>query len=275
MVNGTETQTSPLSLFWWRSVPNFGDALSRFVVEYVSGREIQHSGVGGADLLAVGSVLQIARRKFAERARPQGRTVVWGSGLLHPTPRDFLRNVDIVLLRGPVTAALLGLPGVAFGDPGLLIAEALGQAPTREDKIGIVPHHTQFDAETVDLLSEVDPAIAVIDPGGDARQVCAQIGTCAHVYASSLHGLIVADAYGVPSTWIDPGKQSHLKYHDYAASVGRAMIKPLGWEEIPGHIRGLKDQNALPHAEGIARAQAALHTHFPARLRASTHTGAA
>ena len=89
VVNGTETQTSPLSLFWWRSVPNFGDALSRFVVEYVSGREIQHSGVGGADLLAVGSVLQIARRKFAERARPQGRTVVWGSGLLHPTPRDF------------------------------------------------------------------------------------------------------------------------------------------------------------------------------------------
>ncbi|MGR3617142.1 MAG: polysaccharide pyruvyl transferase family protein, partial [Paracoccaceae bacterium] len=236
---------------------------------------VVHSGVGGADLLAVGSVIQIARRKFAESARPEGKTHIWGSGLLHYTPRDFLKHVNVSLVRGPVTAALLGISTASFGDPGLLIGDALGQRPDRQDVIGIVPHHTQYNAETAGLLSEIDPAVRVIDPGGSAEDVCRQIGSCAHVYASSLHGLITADSFGVPSTWIDPGDQSHLKYHDYAASVGRAMINPLGWEEIPDHLSGLNDTADLPYADGIAQAQAALYTHFPASLRAPTKSGAA
>ncbi|MGR3678089.1 MAG: polysaccharide pyruvyl transferase family protein, partial [Paracoccaceae bacterium] len=82
----SDPHTAPLRLFWWKTIPNFGDDLSRIVVAHVSGRDVVHSGVGGADLLAVGSVIQIARRKFAESARPEGKTHIWGSGLLHYTP---------------------------------------------------------------------------------------------------------------------------------------------------------------------------------------------
>ncbi|MBE1281885.1 MAG: polysaccharide pyruvyl transferase family protein [Rhodobacteraceae bacterium] len=265
------TYQTPLRLFWWKGVPNFGDALSRIVVEHVSGRTVEHSGVGGAQICAVGSILQIVRRKFAEGGKH--RPWIWGSGLLHHVPRDFLKHVDIALLRGPVTASLLGLKPKAFGDPGLLIANALGDRPERGDVIGLVPHHTQLDDPQIRALVDADPRLQLIDVRDDAETVCRAIGACAHVCASSLHGLVTADAYGVPSTWMDPGEQSHFKYHDYAASIGRAMITPLAWKDIPSQFKTLTNTQPLPHADGIALAQEALRDSFPAPLRATTVSG--
>lgn len=265
--------TGALRLFWWKGVPNFGDALSRIVVAHVSGREVAHSGVAGAELFAVGSILQIVRRKFSDGGK--GRPAIWGSGLLHPTHRDFLKHVDVALLRGPVTAALLGLKQKGFGDPGLLIADALGLRAERQDRIGLVPHHKQMDDPAIRQLAAQDDRIVLIDVREDAAEVCAQIAGCAHVFASSLHGLITADACGVSSTWADPGAESHLKYHDYAASVGRPMLTPIAWEDIPAAIRTLNPPAELPWADGIARARADLLNSFPAQLSATTHAGAA
>ena len=174
-------------------------------------------------------------------------------------------------MRGPVTAALLGLKMNRFGDPGLLIADALGDRPARTDRIGLVPHHAQVDDPLVRAIADSDPAFELIDPRTDAEEVCRRIAACRHVFASSLHGLITADAYGVPSTWVWPGDQGHLKYHDYAASIGRPMITPHAWEDIPARVRALKDTDlSLPYAEGIEKAQLALRDSFPATLRSAT-----
>jgi len=67
-------------------------------------------------------------------------------------------------------------------------------------------------------------------------------------------------------SWLDPGSQSHLKYHDYAASIGRAMIAPLGFDDVVDHVKGLKDDNGLIHSDGIDRARQALMKTFPADL---------
>lgn len=259
----------PLRLFWWKGTPNFGDALSRIVTAHVSGRAVQHSRPAQADLFAVGSILQIVRRNFSDKSTPKNNAPwIWGSGVLHHIPNGFLENVQVALLRGPVTAALLGLQTNRFGDPGLLIADALGDKPKRGDRIGLVPHHSQIDDPMVRAVAASDPAFDLIDPRGEPEVVCQQIGACRHVFASSLHGLITADSYGVPSTWVWPGDQGYLKYHDYAASIGRAMIAPEAWEDIPGLARGLHhDDGPLPHADGIAAAQAALYDTFPAALR--------
>jgi hypothetical protein len=80
--------------------------------------------------------------------------------------------------------------------------------------------------------------------------------------------LVVADACGVASTWLDPGAQSHLKYHDYAASIGRAMIAPLALTDVPAYLRGLKDDTGLAHTDGVENARTALIETFPAALRA-------
>ncbi|MCA0873749.1 polysaccharide pyruvyl transferase family protein [Seohaeicola saemankumensis] len=257
-----------LRLHWWKAVPNFGDALSALVVARLSGRPVDHAGPAGADLFAIGSILQVVRRRYTAARADGVRPWIWGSGLLHSVPLDFLDNVRVALLRGPVTAALLGLKPRRFGDPGLLAADLLGERPTQDDRIGLVPHHKQADAPEIRALLEREPALRLIHPGGDALDVCRQIAGCRHVIASSLHGLVVADACGVPSTWLSPGEESHLKYHDYAASIGRRMITPVQTGEIPDLLRGLRDGAALAHADGIEAARAALIETFPAELRA-------
>ncbi len=265
-------QNAPLRLFWWKGVPNFGDALSALVVAHVSGREVAHAGPMGCELLAIGSLIQVMRRKYQTAPRDGRRPVIWGAGLLHPVPRDFLAHVDVALLRGPVTAALLGVDTRRFGDPGLLADRVIGPAPERQDRIALVPHHSMKEDPALRLLAAEEPAIDLIDPGTDTVEVCRRIASARHVIAASLHGLIVADAFGVPSTWLVPGEQNHLKYHDYAASVGRAMVNPILIEEIPALLGRLRDGDRIEHAEGVARAREDLLTTFPAQLRAASET---
>ena len=262
---------APLKLYWWKAVPNFGDALSQLVVAHVSGRAVAHAGPKGAELWALGSLMHVVRQNREEFRR---RPVIWGLGQLGHVPRDVVQHVDIALLRGPIGAALLGVSDVRFGDPGLLAPQALAPAPARTDKIGIVPHYSQLDDPDLKALLAREPRLQLIDVGGDAQDVCHAIASCAHVLASSLHGLIVADAYGVPNTWLKPGTQSHFKYYDDAASVGRVLAAPLGWQDVPDALRDLTD-DTLPYSDGILAAQEALYQTFPAHMRAGSEPAVA
>ncbi|WP_085796380.1 polysaccharide pyruvyl transferase family protein [Falsiruegeria litorea] len=260
---------APIKLFWWKGIPNFGDVLSSLVVANVSGRKVTHAGPKGCDLVAVGSLLQVIRRNFSQAVEHRMKPFVWGTGLLHPVPTDFLPNVNVALVRGPVTAALLGVKTRQFGDPGLLTADLIDEIPSVQDRVALVPHHSQVDDPEIQALVRSEPALDLVDPRADALEVCRRIASSRHVIASSLHGLIVADAFGVPSTWLSPGEQSHLKYHDYAASVGRPLISPIEAHEVPGVLSSLKDGTELTYGDGIARARADLIETFPAHLRAA------
>lgn len=267
--------SDPIRLYWWKGVPNFGDALSALVVAHVSGRAVRHAGPKNCEILAIGSLIQVMRRNYGEPAPDGRRPVIWGAGLLHPVgSTGFLENVEVALLRGPLSADLLGLRMRAFGDPGLLVGDLLGELPARADRIALVPHHSMLADPALAALLDAEPALELIDVAGDALEVCRRIASCRHVISASLHGLIVADACGVPSTWLMPGGQQHLKYYDYAASVGRPLDLPLTLDEVPAHLRGLKDDDGLAWAEGIARARADLLTAFPAHMRAQTPASA-
>ncbi len=258
--------TTPLRLHWWTAVPNFGDAISPVVLAHVSGREVVAAGVKKADVWAIGSLLQVVKRGFAA---PRDHTpLIWGTGLLHPVNGTaFLDNVKVALLRGPITAALLGLTVDRFGDPGLLISDVWPCDRAPNGRIGIVPHHTLLDDVILQALLESDPRYLLIDPRDPAQDVCAAIAACDHVFASSLHGLVVADAYGVPNTWLAPVGQSRLKYLDYAAAVGRPMPAPVWLEDIP--MATLPAPTApLPYQHGIDACKNALYASFPKALRA-------
>ncbi|WP_295508687.1 polysaccharide pyruvyl transferase family protein [uncultured Sulfitobacter sp.] len=258
--------TNPLSLHWWKAVPNFGDAISPVVLAHVSGRKVVHAGVNKAEVWGVGSLLQVVKRSYT--AKKDMRPTIWGTGLLHPVHgTKFTKHVNIALVRGPITAALLDLEVSRFGDPGLLISDVWPQDRVPNGKIGIVPHHTLMEDLVLAALLDSDPKYQLIDPRGPAQDVCAAIAACDHVFASSLHGLIVADAYGVPNTWLAPTGQSRLKYLDYAASVGRVMAAPVMIEDIP--MLDLPKPDAKPpYQAGIDACRDALYASFPKALRA-------
>lgn len=262
--------SSPLPLYWWRGIPNFGDALSAIVTGYAAGRQVRPAKPQHCEIFALGSILQIAQRNYRELKSTGYRPWIWGSGMMQAIDRDFLKNVRVAMVRGPITAELLGLKTEHFGDPGLLVKEALGgDTPARHDRIGVVLHHSQIADPRFAKLFADEPALQFINVGDPVEQVCRDIASCRHVLASSLHGLIVADAYGVPNTWLDPEQHGRLKYYDYAASIGRALDLPLPVSKIPAYIARLKDKK-LPYEEGIERAKATLLSQFPDDLRGPT-----
>ena len=258
---------APIRLYYWPA-PNFGDALSHLIVEHVSGRAVENARPKQAELFALGSLMHVIAKHWTDRKRGDG-PILWGTGLLNPFYRkDFLENVQVRLLRGPISAAFLRLKMTEFGDPGLLADDAVGPVSERHDRIAVLPHHSQMeDPRFVDMV-EADPALHLIDVRLDPVTVCREIASSAHLFSASLHGLIVADAYGVGNTWMDPEAQGRLKYHDYAASIGRDMTYPVEIDDVPRLARAVKDRT-FPYAEGIARCRESLLRHFPAELRAA------
>lgn len=213
-----------VNIFFWTPASrlNFGDYLAYAVVarmlalqELVSGEPSDNP----TSLFSIGSVLHFAKDGDA----------VWGSGRNGKIADDQHRfsRLDVRAARGPLTRDFLrgrdiDCPAI-FGDPALLIPRLF---PTRfrraatPGKIGLVPNLN--DLEIVN-----DPR--VIDPTGRWDTVIDNILSCEFVVASSLHGLIVADAFGVPCAHVRlSSTEPDFKYNDYHLGAGRTEFWSSG-----------------------------------------------
>lgn len=262
--------TAPLRLYWWNGTPNFGDRLSQDVVAQLSGRPVVWAAPGECDLFAVGSLMNFVRRSHSLPRKDGTRPVIWGTGMIGPVRRDFVGNVAFVAVRGPLTAALLELKDLPMGDPGLLSPDLMPHPVEPDDRIGIVLHHSQKPDARLAAALKADPRLRLIDvTDEDHLGVIAAIGSCAHVFSSSLHGLIVADAFGVPNTWLNADgihASAAFKFYDYALSVGRLLNRPLPAAAIAEAVAALPPKAPLSYRDGVIAAQQALRASFPAAL---------
>lgn len=262
-----------IRLSWWKAEPNFGDALSPIVVEFVSGRRVRWASHEKADLVALGSILQGVRKVHQAPRADGSRPFIWGSGIMFPVGGDFVKNVQIRILRGPLTASAIGVAARRFGDPGLLAREALDFGDIeRGDYIAIVPHRNLVDSPLLAEVLKAEPALRLVDPRGEVREVCRAIAGAAHVISSSLHGLIVADSFGIPNTWLDPRGihgAAHFKFYDYATGVERPLAPPVMLDEVIDLVPRLKSPERLGYAEGLEASKTALIERFPRLLRAA------
>jgi pyruvyltransferase len=264
-------QAAPLLLFWYRQEQNFGDAISPMITAHVSGREVAWGRHLGAQLYGLGSLMRMVAVHQRDGRDAGAKPVIWGTGAMGPLPNlGFLDHVDIALLRGPMTAALLNRNDREFGDPGLLINEVLGEAPPRGDHIAVVPHMHFADDPEIRAVVAADPRLRFVDVRDpDPMAVVREIASAAHVISQSLHGLITADAFGIPNSWLDPSRlpgARGLKFHDYGAGIGRAMGLPLDVGQIAEKAPHLPT-GPLTYADGIAASRAALWARFPKSLR--------
>lgn len=261
----------PLGLFWWNDEPNFGDTLSREVTRYVSGREVEWASAQACDLFGVGSILTFARRAHNNGPRAGGTPWVWGSGCIGPMRVDFVKNVRFASLRGPLSASILKLKVPSYGDAGLLAPEALGDKPRKTQKIGLVIHHKILDKFwRDDMVPDVKGAKVIDVRNPDHMAVIREIASCKLVVSSSLHGLIVADAFGIPSIWLNPEGNhgsSRFKFYDYANSIGRPMRHPVDVADLKAAIEA-HDLGPLDYAHGIEATRQDILAAFPEELKA-------
>ncbi|WP_035732260.1 polysaccharide pyruvyl transferase family protein [Gulosibacter molinativorax] len=182
-----------------------------------------------ADLISTGSILGWLRRDQVEesgRAEPQH---VVGSGFMYSSDVVIARdNLKIHSVRGHLSRQKLDwlpMQSIAIGDPGVLVSEfaSIGNTPVRQG-IGFIPHHSRVDDE-VFCRPYIDAGFRKIDiRTNDIDGFMTELASCEAVISQSLHGLIFADAIGVPNVWLRlqgvVGK-GDFKYLDYFSTVGR------------------------------------------------------
>ena len=111
-----------------------------------------------------------------------------------------------------------------FGDPALLLPEVYSPPTTvrKPFKYGLLSHYV--DAELVRGWYGKDSNLILINPlNSSPLKVVMQILKCERIISSSLHGIIVAHAYGIPAVWArhsDNLSGDDIKFQDYYESVG-------------------------------------------------------
>lgn len=202
---------------------NFGDIASRQVAEMLSGSSVRNPIPGEPRLLAIGSVLH----------RAQDGDVVWGSGVKgekDPLPPGI--DLDVRAVRGPLSLDYLKESGISTDrvthtfDPGVLFphlfAAELAKAPSRGGD-RIIPHYHDDLEMRRRNIKHVESFVSVDCTPLDMMRA---LKGAERVFSSSLHGVIFAEAMGIPAYWLAPiGGENELKYYDYYYGTGRTDVK--------------------------------------------------
>ena len=222
-----EAHKDAFRLFWWAPKNkgiNLGDEISPLVLSHVSGREVVRGFPNDCDGIAIGSVFNPGMADRRKRTKP---LFVWGSGTGKPRPCAMRQmSVTISALRGPLTAGEIGgCPTVPFGDPGLFVREIWpGPAEgTERTRIGLIPHHSMLKHPALKRFAQAFGEVEILDfTDPDIAGTLSKLAHCSRIVSSSLHGLIFADAYGIPSLfWKESDATVPWKYQDYFQGVGR------------------------------------------------------
>ncbi len=131
---------------------------------------------------------------------------------------------------------IAGGPDVPLGEPGLFASERWLGAKEKRFRFGLLPHRSELKHSAVRPLLEVlegSILIDVTDP--DVAGTLKRLSSCEPIISSSLHGLVLAEAYGIPSLFWNPQDEAHeWKYRDYFEGVRREDYSAFAGEEIFG-----------------------------------------
>jgi pyruvyltransferase len=205
--------TGRVPVRWWNKADNFGDLLAPWLVARMTGREVVLGDPDRPHYLVVGSVLNLTTPE----------SVVWGAGSFGvENGRRFDVDATYAAVRGPLSRSRLLARDIACpeasGDPALLAPAFFAPTVRKTHPYGIVARWSErrwADAE-------ISPDVRLIDLAtDDVESVIVQILSCRNIVTGSLHGLIMADAYGIPSAWITSQSVygGPYKFFDYFATV--------------------------------------------------------
>lgn len=166
-------------------------------------------------------------------------TTIWGTGIMYDGLKGLWfekywdanhRHLDIRAVRGPMTREVFLKLGhkcsEVYGDPGILMP--LIYQPKNVEKTHdymVIPQYT-----TENEVRKYIPGERIISMNtNDYKSVIDKIVSCKKVYSSSLHGIILAEAYGVPAVFFRGVPAIvDFKYKDYYASTGRYDVPMAG-----------------------------------------------
>ncbi len=194
---------------------NFGDELSYYINNEIvgSGYVIQHSNFNDdmPRLVSVGTILH----EFVN-----GELWVWGTGMdreLFDREKFGTTNPEVLAIRGQLSFEVLERAGFIrdecmLGDPGLLISRFVPPAAEKKYELGIIPHLSNYTDDSVDEYvfdcfrysypSSVRIVHPRLYPEETIEDKITEITACERILSSSVHGIIVADAFHIPNLFM-------------------------------------------------------------------------
>ncbi len=215
-----------VNLHWWKvglgettESYNIGDYLSYVVVEWMKSRNninsVRAAGEKIKHLYVIGSIISGGYQD----------ATVWGSGLIRENKAYWWRNfrkLDIRAVRGLLTRQTLIENGYdcpdVYGDPAILMP--LIYQPSNINKISryvVVSHYSQYKGGENEITTQTK----------DYKRFIDSLVTAELVVSDSLHGIILAESYGVPAIWLCSDLDT-FKYSDYYKSTGRDHVQAAG-----------------------------------------------
>ena len=152
--------------------------------------------------------------------------IVWGSGVMSKEKKIIGTPLEVRAVRGPLSRQRLLDAGIdcpeIYGDPALLLPLYYTPKVEKKYKLGVVPHYTDMKSELLEIIKKWD-GIHIIKVRGYESwlDVIDQINECELIASSSLHGLIVSEAYGIPNVWVkfSDHTSDDIKFHDFFLSI--------------------------------------------------------
>jgi hypothetical protein len=153
------------------------------------------------------------------------------------------------------------------------------RTPQKNNKIGIIAHNNDFNHIRNLLGTSKQKNDILLIPlktkYKSVEEITDEICSCKMILSTSLHGLIVPHAYGIPALRIDSSRihGDGVKFMDYFLSVGIPPYEPLSQDALkfdsPDSLSELfseRQQYASPAAD-ISKLQADLLKAAPFSLK--------
>ena len=289
-----------INLYWYRhkgGKGNFGDELNPFIIEELSGMIPRYIDIfklpknkfqafkviinklitgnfsfknflsseewivlsGQSTLVSIGSVISWFNAP---------NVIVWGAGVISKGVK--INKARFLAVRGKHTLQHLVDAGhkctnTVLGDPALLLPIIINVKDfPKTKKIGIIPHYLHY--EIIKNMVPTEHCI-VINLLESIESIIGEINACEITVSTSLHGVIVSHAYGIPSLWVDFEELEsnklagdNVKFKDYFSSMNIPEYDPVslksnfydcGFDEI---ISLYKD-HLLPQGDLVTKVQ--------------------
>ncbi len=210
---------------------NFGDDLNVYLIEELTHKKVlkydEFLHFKKRNILCIGSIVEYLC---------DNNSIIWGAGALFGDQRLHCIPKQVLATRGPKTQLLFQLSGVEcpsiFGDPALLLPIVYNPKIEKKNKVGIIPHYKDLGNAVLKNFIEHNNNCIIIDFQNYSswKSVIDEIVSCQIIASSSLHGLIVSDAYGIPNVRIifsDKIAGGDFKYYDYFDGVCRKSYKAI------------------------------------------------
>lgn len=252
-----------INLFWYNN-PNFGDMLSPYIVSSFSGESISFknplslSGFLRNNLLAFKFALKgrfgLAKRLASFTRKPviiavgsllehsTKYCICWGTGMAQKSLKP--SGGRFIMTRGFLSKTVLEEAGFKVesdicGDPALLMPLLISpKIKSIHHRIGVIPHVSEVD-EVRECLKNDAQKVIIDFRTKEYEPTIRELLECSFVYSSSLHGLILCHAYGIPCLWFQVHKFAggDFKFLDHFSAVGVKPYSPLSLEDIKADKR--------------------------------------